>query len=103
MSQTLRQEDLSPTLRALEPRSPVCEAAEALRLHLPQEETRDTAKRGSERAGGKAGRREGPGEGGGKRVSDQEAGVGLPLLATVSTEGQAGTYLTGSHRAFLFY
>lgn len=65
MSKTLRKKDLSPTLRALEPRSPVCEAGEALRLHLPQEETRDAAKRGSERAGGEAGTRRVPGRAGG--------------------------------------
>lgn len=60
------------------------------------------AKRGSERAGGEAGRQKGPGEGWGKRLVFRRAGAGL-ALPTVSAEGQAGTYLTGSHRAFLFY
>ena len=62
VSQPLRQEGLSPTLRALEPRSPVCRRQ---RPHLPQEETGrqlSEAPRGRE---GKPGTRRVPGRAGG--------------------------------------
>lgn len=60
------------------------------------------AKRGSERAGEEAGPQEGPGEDWGKRLVFRRAGEGL-ALPTVSAERQVGTYLIGSHTAFLFY
>lgn len=62
VSQPLRQEGLAPTLRALEPRSPVCRQR---RPHLPQEETKrqlSKALRGQE---GKPDARRVPGRAGG--------------------------------------